>query len=522
MRIEKHIKHVLIITAMFALGLSAQVRAEAITDIAGRVFHVDATQIAPQTDNSDLAAWYDLSGNDLDATEATIAEQPNYLVAAQNGRAVVDFAGGQWLGTAATNLLTGDATDDFTIFAVYQHDNVSSDRTVVAQFDYPNADREWIYFTNGGNSLFRTSSDGSTNTNTIGFGSAPTGAYHVDAITKAGSSTTLMRDGASIAGSGTTASNVYGDATPILLGAVGDHAAGSPVSGLDGKIAELLIYDRTLSTAERQRVETYLHNKWTAAPKPGLIAHEGFEYATAGVGGDADQAEHGGFGFSGAWTNVNNTVTFDTTASLAPVAGSGNTANGGMIVDGSDDSRARRTLTSAIDFDADGTYYLSVLMRKSDADNTGAGEFHQFLLVDGAAEKLVIGTDSFERLTLGDIAAGGTGPTMLHDETYLLVAKIVTNASGNDEYFLKAFGSGAVDSFDDLVPTSEPVSWDLTFSGVVTGLGSSIELRSGANSIGYYDDIRLGTTWTSVASVPTPTALPAGLALMVLVARRRR
>jgi len=522
MRIESHTRKWGMFIAALGLCIGTPAQAESITDVSGRAFHVDATQIEVQTHNTDLTTWYDLSGSDLDASETTPAEKPHYLLNGQNGRPVVNFFSGQWLGTAATDVLTSDTSDDFTVFAVYKHDNVSSDRTVVAQFDFANSDREWIYFTNSGNSLFRTSSTGNTNTDTENFGSAPVGSFQVDAITKAGSSTTLVRDGSSVAGAGTTATNVYGDATPILLGGVGDHAVGSPVSGLDGRIAEVVIYDRALSAGERQQVETYLHNKWVAAPKAGLAVQESFEYATAGVGADGDQAENGGFGFAGAWTNVSNTMSFNTDASLAPVPGSGNVANGGMIADGSDDSRARRTLATGIDFDADDTHYLSVLMRKSDSNSTDGGEFHQLLLVNGASEKFVIGTDSAERLTLNDVAAGGTGDTMLLDETYMLVAKIVTNDSGNDEYFLKAFGSGGTDTFDDMVTLNEPVSWDLTFSGAVTGLADAIELRTGPNAIGMYDDIRLGSSWASVTGVPTPAALPAGLALMGMLTMRRR
>ena len=38
--------------------------------------------------------------------------------------------------------------------------------------------------------------------------------------------------------------------------------------GLDGDIAEILVYNAALSLADRDAVERYLHNKWFVAPKP--------------------------------------------------------------------------------------------------------------------------------------------------------------------------------------------------------------------------------------------------------------
>jgi hypothetical protein len=108
-------------------------------------------------------------------------------------------------------------------------------------------------------------------------------------------------------------------------------------------------------------------------------------------------------------------------------------------------------------------------------------------------------------------------------ETYLLVAKIVADGSstsaGSDQLFLKIF------SPDDTIPSSDAgIDWTLEGAPDVnsTAMLNSILIQAGANAPWTIDELRLGTTWASVA-VPEPAAgALIGFAALVLRRRSRR
>lgn len=61
-------------------------------------------------------------------------------------------------------------------------------------------------------------------------------------------------------------------ALPLRRVIAGGRFTGSSTENLKGEIAEILVYDRALSTVERMQVETYLYDKWlTPLQKPTLI-----------------------------------------------------------------------------------------------------------------------------------------------------------------------------------------------------------------------------------------------------------
>jgi hypothetical protein len=246
---------VLIVLTLAGGGLS---EAALVTDLSGSVLWLDAAQIPPQANDTDLTTWADQSAAGTnDVSQATASKKPHYIDAANglNGRPLVRFNGGQ-------ALFSGSVTsfNDFSAFAVYQFDALGSDRIVVSKYDYPTSNREWAFFYNANNLRMRTSDDGSA-TSDLTFGNPPTGSFNVETLSKSGAAATLFRNGSPLSGSGSVRNPLHAGNSHFGIGGVNATAAG-PVSTLDGDIAEIVVYDRPVSAAERIVMENYLSAKY--------------------------------------------------------------------------------------------------------------------------------------------------------------------------------------------------------------------------------------------------------------------
>src|SRR5262249_10881700 len=100
-----------------------------------------------------------------------------------------------------------------------------------------------------------------------------------------------------------------------------------------------------------------------------------------------------------------------------------------------------------------------------------------------------------------------SGPAVTVGDTYFLVAKIVASASGLDTAYLKVFGTG----YSSQVPFAEPVTWDATITQTTAAILDRVRIRidngNTAALPGEVDDIRIGTTWLDVVSVPEPASV---------------
>lgn len=193
-----------------------------------------------------VRTWVDKSGSGFNVTNNTAAQQPVYNAAGLNGKGVLTFDGTNDRLTNAGASITGN---DYTAFIVFNRTTAAARDAV---FELGNGgSRNAIFINDAGsnrigyyvNSTFYNSSSTYT-----------AGTYEVVSVVHDITTASFFRNGASQF-SGTTLSRA--GTTGIF---VGDDSSGG--DELQGNIAEIIVYDRDLTSDERHDVENYLASKW--------------------------------------------------------------------------------------------------------------------------------------------------------------------------------------------------------------------------------------------------------------------
>ncbi len=258
----------------------------------------------------------------------------------------------------------------------------------------------------------------------------------------------------------------------------------------------------------------------TTTARAGLMDYEPFAYSGTTLDG-----QNGGTGWSGGWfttASVDNQLSDDGTSLSYPVSfesplttpsSSGvRVSTGGL----SSNASSSRLLSQTADLSVDGTVrYVSALFRKNAPNGGGVNNDNVLLeFVDSIGNRRwgvgIVGNGDLPWLN----ANGSTSPAtpVVAGETYFMVAKIVSGASGPDTAYLKVFGSG----YGSQVPFNEPSSWDSTLTETTGAVLDRIRIRIDSAAAGEVDEIRIGNTWESVIGVPEPTSLCAVMSLFVL------
>jgi hypothetical protein len=220
------------------------------------------------TDNSPIAQWPDMTGNAFHATQANPAHQPVLVANSLNGKPVVRFVEDisttpdiyQWLDTPYTEQL-----GDFTAIAVFKDNGVANfaERLLDKKYDE-------------GFTLQRYSAEANSWTcgvlNTYPTGSPTNGvnlsdtAAHLLYGSRNGTTLTVIGDGKD-----GTADKRTCPVTTALMSSYAmkigrDHRDWVEDwlfnAYLNADIAELLVYNRALSDAERQQIEISLSRKY--------------------------------------------------------------------------------------------------------------------------------------------------------------------------------------------------------------------------------------------------------------------
>lgn len=235
---------------------------------------------------STVSQWNDKSGNGRHASQPTAANQPTYNLNGLNGKTVLTFDGSSDFMTAGTN-----STWNFL------HNGQESAAFVVARAGNTGQDPNAVYtiLTNGGaatadvglwwayedrvllsaNNAFRATiargvGDSSSASMSVNNQITP-GAWNIlglradaDNPTAANRLIGNVNGGTNIATSVvTTAPSTANSSFPLYLGAYAFNPSAPTIAGfLLGAMAEVVMTNATLSTADRQRLEGYLAWRW--------------------------------------------------------------------------------------------------------------------------------------------------------------------------------------------------------------------------------------------------------------------
>lgn len=190
-----------------------------------------------------VASWADQSGNGRDATMPQATRQPELVGSALNGLPVIRFGGAQSfvLDTPAT-------PTRFTIFIVGKNTKLSDVSIILGPSgNSPNNQLRWE---NDTQALFVGTGNGlPVVTATIG----NTRVYHAFSTQYDGATMSVYRDG------GFVSSAAFSTAGPWIFASVGAFFSSL---FMEGDLAEILIYDRPLSTSERESVDSYLRARY--------------------------------------------------------------------------------------------------------------------------------------------------------------------------------------------------------------------------------------------------------------------
>ena len=223
-----------------------------------------------------------------------------------------------------------------------------------------------------------------------------------------------------------------------------------------------------------------------------LLEYEGFEYSGAALAG-----QNGGTGWAAnAWLDPDSdTPLSNEGVSLAnPVSLTYTPAGSRVAFTVAGEAERRLGTVMPLTGEA-ATFFCSALVKRQGAfrfeflDNSGNVRW-RFGADDAGGG--VVGVS-------GDITTPALFPV---DETVFVVCKILTRASANDQVSMNVYRTG------DIVPTAEPVVWQAT-GGSASGVTlTRFQIRNAADLPLDVDEIRLGQTYTDVAS-PLASGPPA-------------
>ena len=203
-------------------------------------------------DGQQVKTWPDSSNFSRRVSQGILNRRPVYKINAIDGQSVVRFDGNDLLLTDDTFSL-----DDFTIYVVFKDDaNLRPSERLI---DHDRANGLW---------LGRTHSAAHQWGGGVKQGSAPYGVFgtfsggsaHTMTAMRAGTNHTIYRNGVQVATQSVATTPTSSE--KIAIGGKVDETNSS--EWLNGDIAEVLVYDRALSSAEREKLDEHFAAKYGA------------------------------------------------------------------------------------------------------------------------------------------------------------------------------------------------------------------------------------------------------------------
>ena len=201
----------------------------------------------------------DSSGSGHSVSAYDTNNKPTYIASGLNGKGVIHFNGGTQGLLGVNNIgISGDASR--TVFVVARKNDPTNGRMTIAMGNTTSY---------GGFGLDAHTSDTTYVPFTVGTGGVETaartnGVFETFEMVHDGSThyNYGYMNGALVGSSSSTLGTVD---TPLKIGYWQDAGVSSV-----GDLAEIIVFNRVLSTAERQQVEAYLNNKWMVALPSGI------------------------------------------------------------------------------------------------------------------------------------------------------------------------------------------------------------------------------------------------------------
>lgn len=213
-----------------------------------------------------------------------------------------------------------------------------------------------------------------------------------------------------------------------------------------------------------------------------LAEYEGFQYTGSGIVGQA-----GGTGWANAWANTNgNAVLSDDNVSLIPPSSVTNIPIGGRLTF-TGQGVVERGLGATPNLANEGIYYFSALVKYQGSfkfefwDSSVNARWRIGATNDGQSGLVGIATD---------IKTGGIFPP---NETVLVVAKMISHATGNDQVLMNVYRAS------DVIPAAEPGVWQASNASASGVTLTRLRIQNLMDLPLEVDEIRIGTTWGSVA-----------------------
>jgi hypothetical protein len=256
---------------------------------------------------------------------------------------------------------------------------------------------------------------------------------------------------------------------------------------------------------DEQRFVRHLDDEEPAGdPAASLLAYEGFDYKD--IYALRNKRADGGVGWDGPWQGFARRLHKEDPPARAlnlveslTRPGSATPSAGGSF-DFLGFAKYYRRLATPVRLNADRTYYLSFLFRRQGPPADPLNAVAVLLRTSAEIRK----EDPRLRLNVGVVnqlfthlnAVGSRTPLPLdYGSTYLLAAKIAARAAEADQVFLRVYGP------QEAVERQEPDAWTVIGPPFQSDLVFDwLEVHINSLTRQTIDEVRLGTTWASVAA----------------------
>ena len=208
-----------------------------------------------------VTAWLDQSSSANHAAPTDVSTSPLQIPKALNGKPVLRFNGGnpgQFLEAPGDTSYTAG---DISTFAMVKFNNFTGTpayRTIWTKTANNNlaAPTDWYFASSTGIANLLRGAGAAGTYGGFNGGAVPAGSYAVVGFKAKGTAINHYL-GYNITGSGTITQTPMDAGYPLRIGRRTDGGV-----QMNGDIAEILIYDRAVSDAERLQIVNYLNNKW--------------------------------------------------------------------------------------------------------------------------------------------------------------------------------------------------------------------------------------------------------------------